>query len=169
MANLYELTQEQLRLYERLSSEDAINKETGEIDESLANALAINQEELENKIIGTVLVFKQLSADAEMIKNEMDALSERYSRLNNNAKYVKERLENSLLNLGMMKFDNPKFSISFRKSTKVEITDESLIPAEFMKTKTTVEPSKKDIADAIKSGKEIAGCYLEENHKIQIK
>ena len=122
-----------------------------------------------NKIIGTVLVYKQLSADAEMIKNEMDALAERYARLNNNAKYVKERLENSLLNLGMMKFDNPKFSICFRKSTKVEITDESLIPAEFMKTKTTVEPSKKDIADAIKSGKEVAGCYLEENHKIQIK
>ena len=109
MANLYELTQEQLRLYEKLSSEDAINKETGEVDETLANDLAINQEELENKIIGTVLVYKQLSADAEMIKNEMDALAERYARLNNNAKYVKERLENSLLNLGMMKFDNPKF------------------------------------------------------------
>lgn len=169
MANLYELTQEQIRLYDRLSSEDAINKETGEVDESLAEALSLNQEELENKIIGTALVYKQLNADSEMIKNEIEALQERYARINNNAKYVKERLENSLLDLGMMKFDNPKFSISFRKTTKVEITDESLIPAEFMKTKTTVEPSKKDIADAIKSGKEVAGCYLEENHKIQIK
>lgn len=169
MANLYELTQEQIRLYDRLSSEDAINKETGEVDESLAEALQLNQEELENKIIGTVLVYKQLDADAVMIKNEIEALQERYARINNNAKYVKERLENSLLDLGMMKFDNPKFSISFRKTTKVEITDESLIPAEFMKTKTTVEPSKKDIADAIKKGQEVAGCYLEENHKIQIK
>lgn len=169
MANLYELTQEQLRLYERLSSEDAINKETGEVDETLATELAINQEELENKIIGTVLVFKQLSADAEMIKNEIETLQERYARINNNAKYVKERLENSLLNLGIMKFDNPKFALSFRKTTKVEILDESLIPSEFMKVKTTTEPSKKEIADAIKSGKEVAGCRLEENQKIQIK
>lgn len=169
MANLYELTQEQLRLYERLSSEDAINKETGEIDESLANALAVNQEELENKIIGTVLVYKQLNADAEMIKNEMDVLAERYARLNNNAKYVKERLEHSLLDIGLMKYDNPKFSVSFRKSTKVEILDESLIPTEYMREKVTIEPAKKDIGDALKSGKEIAGCRLEESQKIQIK
>ena len=41
--------------------------------------------------------------------------------------------------------------------------------SEFMKVKTTTEPSKKEIADAIKSGQEVAGCRLEENQKIQIK
>lgn len=169
MANLYELTQEQLELYNKLSLEDAINKETGEIDETLATALAINQEQLEEKIIATTLVYKQLIADAEMIDNELDRLAERSSRIKNNAKYVKERLENALLDLGIMKFDNPKFAISFRKSKKVEISDESVIPPEYLKIETTVKPLKKDIADALKNDKDVAGCMLVEYQNIQIK
>ena len=169
MANLYQLTQEQLRLYDKLSSEDAINKETGEVDETLAEELMINQEELDNKIIGTTLVYKQLLVDAEMIDAEIDKLAERSARIKNNAKYIKSRLENSLLNLGIMKFDNPKFVIGFRKSVKVEIKDENLIPKEFMKTKISVEPSKKEIADALKNGQDVAGAYLMESQNIQIK
>ena len=169
MANLYELTMEQFKLYHKLSSEDAINKETGEVDEILAEALAINQEQLEQKIIATTLVYKQLMADAEMIDKEADTLAERSARIKNNAKYIKDRLENALLDLGILKFDNPKFAISFRKSKKVEISDESLIPPEYMKTETTVKPSKKDIADALKNDKEVAGCMLVEYQNIQIK
>ena len=57
---LYELTQEQLYLYNLLMTGEAVDPETGEIDPVVAEQLELTGEELENKIKGVAIIYKQL-------------------------------------------------------------------------------------------------------------
>ena len=72
MATLYDLTQEQMYLYNLLASGEAIDSETGEVDPVVDERLQLNTEDLDNKIKGTAIIFKQLMADAKMLKDEKE-------------------------------------------------------------------------------------------------
>lgn len=165
---LYELTQEQLSLYQLLLSSDMLNTETGEIDPELAEKIELNGLNLEEKIKSTGIVYKQLIADAKSLKEEEENLNKRRKRYEKNAEIIKKRLQNSMLTLGRDKFNDPKVSISFRASTRVEISDEKLIPKEYMTESITYSPAKALISTAIKRGEEVPGAKLLEIQNIQI-
>lgn len=169
MATLYELTQDQLFLYNLLLTGDAINMETGEIDPVVAEQLKLTGEELENKIKGVGIVYKQLVADAKMLKEEEENLGARRKRAERNAETLKSRLEDCMLAIGKEEYKDTKVSISFRKSTRVEIRNENILPKEYMVEKTTYTPSKTMIMEALKNGVEVEGAELVEAKNIQIK
>lgn len=166
---LYELTQEQLYLYDLLANGDGVNMETGEIDPVVAEQLELTGKELDNKIKGVGIVYKQLVADAKMLKEEEENLVARRKRAERNAELLKNRLESTLITLGKDEFKDTKVSISFRKSTRVEIVDENKLPKEFIVEKTTYTPSKTMIMEAFKSGANVEGAMLVEAKNIQIK
>jgi hypothetical protein len=66
-----------------------------------------------------------------------------------------------------LKTDNLK--INFRKSTSVEIEDETLIPELYFETVVTKKIIKKDIGDILKAGLEVPGAILKNNKNLQIK
>lgn len=169
MASLYELTQEQLHLYNMLISGDAIDIETGEIDPVVAELLEFNSKDLDKKIVSTGLIYKQLMADVEVMKKEEENLEIRRKRRERNAELVKLRLQNAMIMLGRDKFYDPKLEISFRGSAKVEIDNESIIPREFFAEKTTYTPIKSSICAAIRDGVDVPGARLVEVKNIQIK
>lgn len=166
---LYELTKEQQYLYDLLANGEAIDMETGEIDPVVEEQLKINNEQIDEKIKAWGIVYKQLQADAKMLKDEEEAISIRRKRAERHAELVKNRLENQMILLGRMQFKDTKVDISFRKAKKVEITNEELLPEEYVSVKTTTAPAKALIMTALKEGKEVQGATLVETQNIQIK
>ena len=55
------------------------------------------------------------------------------------------------------------------KSDSVEVSDLKLLPAEWLRVKTTYEADKTAIKAAIKAGQEVEGCKLVEKLNAQIK
>lgn len=141
-----------------------IDEETGEI---------LNAEELDNlkmerekKIEGVGLWYKNLTAEAEAVKAEKNAMAEREKRLENKAESLKKYLAHALQG---EKFNTPKVAMSFRKSKSVEIDDGAILPENYMRVKTVVEPDKKLLKEALDNGEAIEGARLVEKNNISIK
>ena len=76
---------------------------------------------------------------------------------------------NSLLQNNETKASSPRFEAKIRYADNTEIEDESLIPKEYLVTKTEVKPDKTAIKKAIKDGKEVAGARIVSVPHINIK
>lgn len=158
MANLYELT----RAIEEFDLE--IDEETGEVTN--LDELDALELERDTKVENIALWVKNLTAEAAAIKAEVQNLTKRQKAAENKA----ERLKDYLMgNLAGEKFKTPKVAISYRTSEAVEITDEDLIPDEFLTIKTEYKPDKKAIKDELKAGGEVEGAELVKRTSLQIK
>lgn len=155
MANLYQIDRAIL---------DCIDKETGEIvDCEALEALLMQKDE---KIENVACWIKNLLSDADAIKAEKDNLAEREARCRKQAESLKKYLSDILRG---SKFSTAKCAVSFRKSVKVEVENVNLVPAEYLRVKTTYEPDKTAIKKAMQAEQEIAGCKLVESLNVQIK
>lgn len=169
MATLYELLDDYDYLYKLLSNGDAIDKETGEVDEVVAEQLWMCKDALNDKIQNYGIIVKQLTADAKMFEDELNNLEKRKQRAERNAEWLKEFLSTAMQQMEMTEFKNSKVNITFRKSSKVEILDPNKLDKKYMVEKTTYTPSKTMIADDLKAGIEVEGAKLVETQNIQIK
>ena len=138
--------------------------ETGEIlDASALEQLQIDRDE---KVENICLYIKDLKAEAVALDNEKKALEAR--------KTVAEKKSDSLSRYLQAMLDGEKFktarcAVSYRKTQAVNIVDESLLPKEYLRFKTTSAPDKTAIKDAIKAGKDVPGAMLEERQSMTIK
>lgn len=138
--------------------------ETGEIlDASALEQLQIDRDE---KIENICLYIKDLKAEAVALDNEKNALEAR--------KAAAEKKSDSLSRYLQAMLDGEKFktarcAVSYRKTQAVNIVDESLLPNEYLRFKTTSAPDKTAIKDAIKAGKDVPGAMLEERQSMTIK
>lgn len=140
-----------------------LDAETGEIiDPEMLTALSM---EREAKLENVACWIKNLRAEAAAIKTEKDALAKREKAAAKKA----EDLENWLVQaLGGQAFNTAKCAVGFRKSSRVDVLDKSIIPEAFMKAKTEYSPDKNAIAAAIKAGQEVSGCVLTDYLNISI-
>lgn len=138
--------------------------ETGEIID--ADALDALMMEREQKIENIALYIKNLTADAAAYKAEKEAFAAREAQAANKADRLKKYLTAAL---NGQKFSTARCAVSFRRSEKLEIDEESSIPAEFISRTVTIKPDKTSIKAAIKAGQYISGCRLVENQNISIK
>lgn len=159
MANLYDINRQLMEF------EPEIDPETGE----LTNALEWDElnmayaEKVEN--IGCYI--KDLNGDIAKFEAEENQLKKRRQSLERKADYLKRLLLN---NMNDEKYSSPRCAISFRHTTVADITaDATVLPSEFVRRKTTVEPNKTAIKAALQAGQNIDGCKLVENVSIQIK
>ena len=153
--NLYEINQGIL---------SCLDAETGEvIDPDMLDALMM---EREAKVESVALWIKNLESDVIALKAEKDAFAEREAKTKQKIESLKKWLVNALEG---QKFSTAKCAVSFRKSTKLEVVDEYLIPNEFMVQTVTVKPDANAIKALLKNGVEVGGCRLVENQNIQIR
>lgn len=140
-----------------------LDAETGEIiDPEMLTALSM---EREAKLENVACWIKNLRAESAAIKAEKDALAKREKAAAKKA----EDLENWLVQaLGGQAFNTAKCAVGFRKSSRVDVLDKSIIPEAFMKAKTEYSPDKNAIAAAIKAGQEVSGCVLTDYLNISI-
>ena len=141
-----------------------IDEKTGEVflPEDI-DSLNIERDE---KIEGIALYIKNLKAEAGAIHAEIERLKDREELKKKKADRLAQYLASVLCG---KKFETAKTSLFFRKSSVVQISDELLVPEEFMKIKTEKKPDKTAIANWIKSGNFIPGCELIEKQNLQIK
>lgn len=155
MANLYQIDQGIL---------ECLNFETGEIIDP--ERLESLQMERNQKIENVACWIKNLLSDAEAIKAEKDALADREAKCRKKAEDLKNWLG---IALEGQKFSSARCAVSFRKSTKLEVLDEDIIPRAYMVETVSYKPDKQLIKEVLKDGQTINGCRLVENQNIQIK
>lgn len=142
---------------------NCVDMETGEIiDTAKLDKLQMERDE---KIENIGCWIKNLTADAEALKEQKLAFAERQKAAENKAESLKRYLTNYLAG---QKFSTPKVVISFRKTSSVSVTDITAIPKKYLKV---VEPTadKTAIKDAIKAGICVAGAEIVEGRSISIK
>ena len=157
MATLYELTGQFLDIY-NLDLDDETKQDT-------LDSIDWN-EDYENKVEGYIKVIKNLDADIEARKNEIDRLK----KLNDADKAKKDRmkstLEESMELTGYDRVDTTLFKVSFRRSKAVEV-DMVLLPDEYKKVEYKAD--KTALKRLLTDGKEIAGATLVENKNLSIR
>lgn len=154
-----------MTIYDILSEIEAcVDQETGEIiDVERLEALEM---EYDQKISNIACWIKNLKAEAEAIKTEKQNLAKRQQVCENKAESLKNFLDHLLAG---EKFKDGRVSISYRKSTTVEV-DESVIdelPSRFVKIEKTVR--KNELKQAMEGGQNFEGCQLVEHNNIQIR
>lgn len=141
-----------------------IDQETGEL---------LNADELDNlkmareqKVEGIALYYKNLVAEAEMVKAEKNNMADRQKRLENKAESLKQYLAYALQG---EKFSTPKVAVSYRKSKSVEIDDGARLPDNYVKVEEVRKPDKKMLKEALEGGEVIEGVKLVEKQNLSVK
>ena len=163
---LYELTQNYRNLESLL---DNLGEQEGLTVEMIHGALGQVEDDINAKIENTCKVIKEIEADSIGIDEEIKRLSALKKQKENTVKKLKEYVEFEMNGIGLTKVEGKLFKISFRKSKVVKVLDETKIPKEFIKIKTTETISKTDLGKALKNGEIIEGAELVENKSLQIK
>lgn len=143
-----------------------VDEETGEVivDEK---RLADLQMERDKKLEQLGLWVVEMKSDMASIREEEKRLAARRATIERRSERVKEALSRSL---DGNKFSTGLVSISFRKSSSVEIDDAVFYGGGNLEyCKTTVTADKAKIKDALKQGFPVHGAKLVESNNIQIK
>ena len=161
MANLFEIDAAIMAAMDR-----CVDPETGEIDGEVYTELEALQMERDRKIENIACWVKNLRSDADELKAEAKAMSDRAK--------AKERKAESLTKylaavLDGQKFETARAAINWRKSKSVRIEFGTELPEEYIRRKVTEEPDKTAIKAALVAGKSIEGCELVETNNISIK
>lgn len=156
---LYEMTEQARTLYDLL--------ESGEIDEqTYTDTLeAIGADE---KVDSYCQIIRQLNADAEMCKAEIDRLTEKKRSAIANADRMKAVLLDFLRTVEGGKVKTALFGASIRKTQSANITDENAIPTAY-RIPQPDKISKTDILRDLKAGAEIPGAEIAVSESVTIK
>lgn len=155
--NVYKLSENYRRLYEM----DDIDSEV------FQDTLDSINDAVEEKLKSIAHLIVNLEADNVGLVSEEKRIKEKRTRNEKKRERLMQLVETTLTNMNLDKFNAGTFTYSFRKSKKVVIDDESELPSEYFAYKATVK--KKEIGDAIKSGKDVPGARVVDNRNLGIK
>jgi t-SNARE complex subunit (syntaxin) len=157
---LYEISSNYLQLLDMADSLDA---------EVFQDTLSAIEEALEDKVENVAKLVRCLEADIKAIKEEEQRLADRRKAVENKISGIKEYLQSQMEVAGLEKVKRPTITVSIQANPpSVEVTDESLIPSDYM----VPQPSKIDkkaIMTALKDGLFIDGCSLKQGKGLRIK
>lgn len=148
-----------------------VDPETGEIQNY--EAFEELQMARDQKIENMALVLKNAAAASAAIKAEMDALKSRKEVADKTVERMKEYITQAT---GGQKFETAKVRLTFRSSTRVEISDEGTLldwlerhnKENCIKYKTP-EISRSEVGKLLKDGEEVPGAILAEYSNLQVK
>ena len=106
-----------------------VDPETGELMDY--EAFAALQMDRDAKIENMALWYKDLMADAKAIKEEADTLNERRKALENKAERLKSYLS---LALDGEKFQTARCSVTFRKTSSIQVSNPEALTAGWSRT-----------------------------------
>jgi ribosomal protein L23 len=141
----------------------------GELTPSLEEALAITEEQLQNKSVAYSFVIKQMDADVDIISAEISRLQNLKKQREKASEYLKERIKHAMDTFQIDEIKTPLVKINFRKSETVEVDDVNQLPSLYKVVKVTEQADKAAIKAALKDGFEVTGCRIETHRNLQIK
>ena len=164
MANIYEITQDYLKIMSMMEDPD-LDPQT------LADTLEAVEGELEIKAENYAKVMKNLEGDISAIKAEIERLSDKKKALENNIKNMKAALQGAMEITGKIKFKTELFSFGIQKNVPSVVidTDVNNLPPEFLKFRDP-EVNKTAIKEAILNGEDLVGfAHLEQGQSLRIR
>ena len=161
MKSLYKIQEEYVKIAEHLFEED------GELTPELEQLLNINKSELEQKGVAYAYIIKDLQDYEAKAEAEIKIIQAIENITKKNIELLKSRISSAMKQFGVEKIESEFIKLSFRKSERVDIENEDLIPDEYKTYKPTV--NKSDLKDAIKKGIDIQGCSISVIENLQIK
>ena len=155
---LYELT----KAYNDIKELDLTGEEI--------NALLDNLEgSIEEKVENTIHVMKENEGTIDAIDKEIARLSDMKKSISSKNDTLKRYIDSSMQIIGKDKLNAGLFKISYRKSSSVIITDESLIPEQFVKVVPETKKIDKVSLKKWMKDHEVEGAIIEEKQNLQIK
>ena len=121
--------------YNKLAEE--LIENGGELSPSLAEALAITEEQLQNKSVAYSFVIKEMDATIDIIDAEIKRLQALKKQREKASEYLKERIKHAMDTFQIDEIKTPLVKINFRKSETVEVDDVNQLPAAFKVVKVT--------------------------------
>lgn len=145
-----------------------VDEESGEV---LFDSSNIDDLEMEfnDKLENCGLYIKNLEAEADAIKNEINALQGRLKAKECRILRLRQYVLDCMDIAGQKRLETARVALSQRKSEYIEILDESLIPEDYKEYVGTIKVSKADLKKAMKAGEDIAGAELKERVNLQVK
>ncbi len=142
-----------------------------EAEKRLWNDIFSIEDALEDKAIAVASYIKNLEAELDSVTLARKDMQERESRLKNSIenkrKYLLEQLQAAEIN-EIKK--SPNFVIKIKKNPpSVDVTDEALIPKEYIVVKQVESISKAEILKDLKDGLFIPGVTIKQTVKLEIK
>ena len=123
---------------------------------------------IEEKAINYGRIIKMLNADSKTIDDEIKVLQQRKHTIDNKSKLMKDTLTTAMIDTSKQKIKSPLISVWIQKNpAHVVIPDEKQLQADYFKV--TRVPDTKQIAEDLKSGKEILGASLEQSESVRIR
>ena len=157
--NLYEINGKIAQLSEMLSEGEIDEEIYNDTLENLGGAVAVEE---------VIKAIKNKQADAELFEAEADKFTEKKKKAEKAVDSLKKMLLTYLNNTGKKKEQTTLFTVSKGCSKSANITDESLIPAEYL-IEQPAKVDKKAILAALKAGESIQGAEIKESEFITIK
>ena len=160
-----------MKLYEiapalRFALDDIeVDPETGEILN--ADALHAVEAQAAEKVEATALYLRELDAEAKAAKEEADRMLARVKSMQKRSDYLKAKLLDALHATGKVK--TGRVTVSIRTTQAVEIEEGANLPEAYTTVKTTVNPNKVAIKQALLDGVEVPGCSLEARESVSIR
>lgn len=138
--------------------------------EEMQAALADIQDDLESKLDGYGKIIRTLESEAVMLKEEEARLAARRRHAEASAKYMKERVKDTLdLRGGDRKLKTKLFSYWVQKNPpKLEVDcPVELLPDAYQKH--TIVADTAAIKDALSKGEVVLGCKLTQGESLRMK
>ena len=157
--NLYEINGEIAQLSEMLSEGEIDEEIYNDTLESIGGAVAVEE---------VIKAIKNKQGEVELFEAEADRFTEKKKKAEKAVDSLKKMLLTYLNNTGKKKEQTTLFTVSKGCSKSANITDESLIPAEYL-IEQPAKVDKKAILAALKAGESIQGAEIKESEFITIK
>jgi hypothetical protein len=163
MARLYDLTADFLKLKE-LAQDPDVDPEV------LADTMEGLDYEIEVKADNYAKIIRELTADSEAYKAEIDRFTARKKTVDNNIARLKKSLEAAMIATNKRKFKTELFSFNIQKNqASVVIDDESKIPAEYL-IEQDPKIDKTKLKEDLNNGVDLQGvAHLEQSESIRIR
>lgn len=146
----------------------SFDEETGEILFDAENLDALECA-FDEKVDNIACYIKDLDALKSAIDAEAKVLAERKKTTQTKIDTLKQYITESMKLRDLTKLETARNKLSFRKSTSVNITDESKISTDYFVEKVERKLDKKTLLADLKKGAEIEGAELQEKKNLQIK
>lgn len=158
---LYKLTERYMNILEIAEMLDA---------EQLEEALAGIDDDIEVKADGYARVIKELDNTADGLDKEIKRLTDRKKTITNNAKRMKESLQDSMLLTGKTKFKTDLFSFNIQKNAaSLSVLKEDYIPKRFYEEQAPILDKRGLLKYLKETEEELEGVEIKQTESLRIR
>lgn len=162
--SLYQISNEYNEILSNLYDDDGVVNET-ELARLEANELA-----MEKKAIAIASFIKNMDAERVAIDTAKKAMADREKIYKKRIDELEGYLLSNMERRGITNVKCPYFEIKLKKCPpSVDVSDASLLPAEYTRTKTEIFPDKIKMKEEMMMGVLIPGASLKTNLRLEIK